>query len=347
MKKQFILAVCLLIICVSVLFGGCAQTVQMTTIYADGSRSYNYTIILTPTLCAQVGIDSTRAMELIDTGTREYWATFSAGRNVEGVTFKAQTDPQNANKYTISLLFNSFEDYLTFYGRTLEEVLNQPAEYEKSLFVSRSVLVDSKLDTSSDLILEMQIIPALTQNLITSFANEFFGGDTAQVVALFEQIETNIARVYPSVYKTHSNATSTQKIIGASGVTSIEESNYTAHIWTCTLADPTPHIYVYRNVFLQENRIAWYVLAIGVALISGLVIYLVLYFKNKNNEADKVFFMMTNSANSEQNTTATNPQKTTDTAQNIQNTTDIDNNENTGDNPVNDIDKDNKSQNDD
>ena len=290
MKKQFVLALFALIICASVLFGGCAQTVQVTTIYADGSRSYNYTIVLTPALCASVGIDSTRAMELIDSGVQEYWTTFSAGRSTSGVTFKAQVDTQNPNRYNISLSFGTVEEYLKFYGRTVEEILNQPVEYEKSLFVSRSVLVDSKLENSSDLMLEMQIIPALTQNLVNSFANEFFSGDTAQVVALFSKIETNIARVYPSVYKTHSNANSTQQIVGAYGINSIEQSNYTAHIWTCTLADPVPYMYIYRNVFLQENRIAWYVLAISIALIFGLIMYLVLYFKNKRNHIDEVYF---------------------------------------------------------
>ncbi len=291
MKNKFILAVFTLIICVSACLGGCAQTVQLTTVYADGSRAYNYTIQLSPSLCQEAGIDSTRAMQIIDENVKSYWTAFSAGRNLAGVNFQAKVNDNDANTYNISWTFNSFEAYLNFYGKTTADVANQPAVYEKGLFVSKSIVEDSNLSSSSDLMLEMQIIPALTTGFINDFATEFFDGDTAKVNALFSKIETNIVRAYPSALKIRSNADVEQQLIGSAGVTDNEQQAlYTAYIWNCTLAEPTPHIYIYRNVYLAENRVAWYVLAIVSALIFGLILYAIYYFRNKNQKSDEIIF---------------------------------------------------------
>lgn len=289
MKSKICLSMFALILCVSVFLGGCSQTVCLSTVYADGSRSYNYTIQLNPSDCASLGIDSTRALELIHTGVTDYWNTFSSGRNLVGVNFESKLSQKDVNTYVINWSFNSFEAYLNFYGLTASDLANNTTTYKKGLFVSQAIVADTDIQDTNNLLLEMHILPTLTTNIEQSFADEFFAGDTNQVQALFTKIQTNLVYAYPSSLKIRTNADEHTQFLGNVGVTDpTQQTVYDAYLWKCTLAEPTPHIYIYRNVYLAENRTAWYILAMGIALILGLILFIIFYFKNKNNNLNDI-----------------------------------------------------------
>lgn len=284
MKKRFglFLSLCLM---VCVMFAGCGQVTQLTTIYADGSRAYTYNISINSSTLQSQGIDEARAWELIDQCTKSYWASYINERPIAGVNFSCGKSTTNAGLYQISLSFDTFASYCVFHGTTTEEVAKQPADIREGLFVSQNVIVDSELDLVSDLYIEMNLIPSLITQIEQIFANEFFGGNIAKTSALFGQIQTNLIRAYPSSLKVRSNAQETTTFLGAQGVMESEaDTMYTAHLWQCTLADPVPEIYIYRNVFTANNRIAWYVLGFVIALVFGAVLFAVLIYKKKKGK---------------------------------------------------------------
>ena len=271
---------------VCVLFAGCGQVTQLTTVYADGSRSYSYAITLDDEILEQYSIDKDTAMQLIDTSARTYWATFSAGRHTSGVNFTCGVAENNANVYQIMLTFATFTDYCLFNGTTPEEVAQQPAVIKEGLFVSQNVIADSEIGDSNELLLEMSLVPSLIDGISTAFANTFFDGDKTTTDALFAQIDTYIVRAYATSLGIRSNADETASLISNYGVHDEDLMTYTAHLWHCTFAEPVPHIYIYQNVYTNANRIAWYILGIGLALVFGAILFVVLYIKHKRNPDD-------------------------------------------------------------
>ena len=265
---------------------GCGQVTQLTTVYADGSRSYSYAITLDDEILEQYSIDKDTAMQLIDTSARTYWAAFSANRHTSGVNFSSGVSESNANVYQIMLTFATFTDYCLFMGTTPEEVAKQPAVIKEGLFVSQNVIADSELDSSDELLLEMYLVPSLIDGISTAFANTFFDGDKTTTDALFDQIDTYIVRAYATSLGIKSNADETASLISNYGVHDEQLMTYTAHLWHCTFAEPTPHIYIYQNVYTNANRIAWYILGIGLAIIFGAILFVVLYVKHKRNPDD-------------------------------------------------------------
>lgn len=287
MKKYgVILSLCLMI---CVLFSGCGQVTQLTTIYADGSRAYSYNISLDSTVLTEYGIDEARAWEVIDENTQSYWSAFSSGRMLNGVTFDSGKTTTSPFVYKISLSFASFESYCNFFGTSASVIAKQPADIREGLFSSQNVIADSKISDTNELLVELNLIPSLVLQITQNFADEFFGGDLSRTTELFSKIKTNIIRAYPASLKVKTNAKETTSFWGAKSVVSdTADTLYTAHLWQCTLAEPTTDIFVYRTVYTSANRTAWYILGIGLALIFGAVLFVIFYFKHKKDELNKV-----------------------------------------------------------
>ena len=275
----FFAIICILFCC---MLAGCAQTIQMTIVHADGSRSYSYTITLEDSSLNKHGITLDEAMTLINSSVLEYWSIYSYGRNTAGVDFKAGVSENDAHIYQITLTYSSFEAYCNFFGTTSEEVSqNSKADIREGAFSSEYVIADSELSSTNDLLIEMQLIPTLINRVTQSFADAFFDSDIEATTALFSQINTSIIRAYPTSLGVKANADDATQFLSNYGVEDSNLTTYTAYLWNCTLAEPTTHIYIYQTVYTLNNRIAWYGLGIGVAVLFGLVLFAVLYVRHR------------------------------------------------------------------
>ncbi len=283
-KSKFIkiyLAI-LLVFTACIIFTGCAQTIQLTTIYADGSRSYSYTITLQQAL-NEYNITTASAMEQINESVTNYWTRFSTGRNLNGVNFVHGISENNSQNYQILLSFNTFENFRDFVGLTDDTESTSTPDIREYAFISEYVIEDTNLETTNDLLFEMQIVPALANQIAIDFADAFFDGNLESVTALFNNIETSIIRAYPTSLKIKANADDSTNFIANYGVTRDELATYTAYLWQCTLSNPTPHIYIYQNVYTTNNLLAWYGLGIGSALVFGAILWAILYYRHRKN----------------------------------------------------------------
>lgn len=283
MKKYgAILTFCLM---VCVLFSGCGQVTQLTTIYADGSRAYTYNISINSSVLSEYGITDERAFEVIDESTQTYWTAFSDGRTTNGVTFKSGKS-STQNTYQISLAFSSFEAYCNFYGASAGIIASQPADIRSGVFSSKNVIVDSAISNNAELYVEMNLIPAFVNEITQHFADEFFAGDLNAVTALFSKIKTNLIRSYPASLKVKSNAQEKTSYLAPSSVSGSDaDTLYDAFLWECTLAEPTTDMFIYRTVYTSKNRMAWYLLCIGLALVFGAVLFVIFYLRHKKEGA--------------------------------------------------------------
>ena len=225
-------------------------------------------------------------MSAINNVVNTYQEAFFAGRNTEGVELTHGVAESNDSVYQILLTFSSFNALCHFLGTTPEEVAAEPAVINKGVFVSQEVIADSSLSSSDELLVEMFLIPSLIDNINTAFANYFFNGDRTVTDQLFNSIDTYIVRAYPTSLKIKSNADEVATLITNYGVTDSTPTAYTAHLWHCTMSEPVPNIYIYRDVYLNENRIAWYLLGIGITIVFGAILAIVLYVRHKQGKDD-------------------------------------------------------------
>ena len=282
MNKKYFLS-CILVICVTFMFAGCSSITNMSTYYADGSRSYFYTIAIEPEACSAHSIEVSDVLTKIDELTRDYETTLHTYySNWNGVTFSYGINTNNHNQYDIRLNFNSFKSYCNFYGITQEDIDSQEPELRADLFTTKVIIQDSKAETHDDL-MSLLNYHGYFATLQQEFANEFFGGNVAQCQQFFAQIKVNMVRCYASSNNYHTNADERTTAVLPSGINNPQNTLYDAHLWKCTLANPTPHVLVYYNVIPVQNRVAWYVSAILITIIFGVILTICL-INNKVNQ---------------------------------------------------------------
>ena len=278
----------MLVACVSLMFAGCSATTQLSTVYLDGSRSYYYQIQVDEEVCNTYGVDAGEVISLIDSMALSLQAQIQERINGieklnEHVTFDVGVADNNPYLYEISWNFDSQQAYYDYYGITQEDLENQEVEVREGAFVSQVVVLDSKLENQQDLLQQLGLSVDLAQ-IVQTFANQFFDGDVTRCEELFSQIDFNIIRCFPSKLGLKSNADATTSTILSESVNGGDNALYTAFLWQCTLADPTPEIYIYYNALTAANQRAWYFLAIGVAVAFGVILFLIFYFNNKKNQ---------------------------------------------------------------
>ena len=296
MKRQIFLSL-LLIMFVGISLCGCSSINTVTTFYLDGSRSYYYQIVVDQQECQTLNIDPDQVMQKISTLAQAYCTNFVSkaqerGGSIDGVSITSQISNQNNYVYEVDISFESFDAFCKFYNITKEDLKNQKITYNTKLFTSEAIIIDNKIESQQDLIFSLGL--AINwQEIKQSFADEFLGGDTIAYEALLNKINFNIVYCFPSQYRYHSNANQISNVTLSTGVNSTETTYYTAHLWKCNLSEPTPHIYVYKNVVTSANRTAWYCLAISITLIIGTIIGVYLYRKQKLKQETLTQFLQT------------------------------------------------------
>lgn len=293
------------------MLAGCSQANQYAIYYVDGSRSMNFEVAVSETECATLGISASEVMQVVGyLATRQELYLRTNGQSSEGVHITHGVSATNQYCYTFSLGFDSFSDYCHFYGITQEQ-LNEPNETRHSLFMSQIIIQDSRVcDETGKINTGALGLGFSYDEICTTFAVRLFGGQTSAVTEFLDKININIIKCFPTEYKYRSNANSVTTAVMPYGLNNSAQSAYTAHLWSGTIASPPTEILIYRNYVDANNRVAWYLTAIGLTVIFGMILTVVLMIKNKKNE--KLLEIITPNNNTDGTIDATATPQTTE-----------------------------------
>lgn len=268
--------------CAIFLFAGCSSATQSSIFYADGSRRTEFQLKVDSAACQSLNINPNLVMQRIQAYAQEQEIFLRThGQSMSGVTIQHGVSSSDIYTYNFALSFASFDDYCAFYGITQDDLASSTPEIEAGLFVSRQIVQRTSLIDSSGQLSTASLgiyIPYTT--IFEDFRVNICSGDSEKCTALLDKIELNIIRCYPSSYGYRSNATETGNILITTGLNSSTPQVYTAHFWQGTCQNPPSELLVYRNYVSYENRVAWYMLAIILTLIFGIILTIILCVKN-------------------------------------------------------------------
>ena len=286
MKSKYLLSF-ILIACVSLLFAGCASTTSLSTVYMDGSRSYYYQIQVDDEACNNYSIDPNQVIQKIDELAKNLNSQIQliiAARGLTNqVTFETGVSQSNSYLYEIRWNFSSRQAYLDFYGVTQDDLENQETELIEGTFITKVIVQNSEINNQQDLFLQLNLNVNFDE-LVQNFADEFFSGDVSKCQEFFSHIQFNIIKCFPNSLNLKSNADATTNAILTESVVGGDNALYTAFLWQCTLAEPTPNILIYYNALTAGNQRAWYLLAIGITAIFGAILFLIFYLNHRKNQ---------------------------------------------------------------
>lgn len=264
MKALKLFAIVVPVLC-CFLLTACSAVNMGVYIYADGSIMQTYEVSLEKAELQKIGIDSDELLNKIDELTLSQWQNASNGKDLSGITFEVE---KQSYVRIVKIKFASFDDYARFY----EIDTSTPTEdnVEKTLFYNKKYYRDSEsgyktIDTTN------------VYNEIKSFLLTNYFESEEQMMENTKNIITSTTLVYPSSLKTKSNATYFQTT-----------GNYDIYVWQNTLANElngnNQTLKVWKTYYTIENRIAWYSLAVVMAIIFGLVLFVVLLIKKKKTK---------------------------------------------------------------
>ena len=249
-----VFACCMLTACSSVNMG--------TVIYTDGSIAQTYEINLDKDELQKIGIDTVALLNKIEELTEEQWENASNGKDLTNITFDVQ---KTTYSRVIVIKFGSFDDYARFY----EIDTSTPTEQEirKTLFYNKKMIRNSASNYNT-------ISTTNVYNQIYNFLLTNYFENSEQMMQYAKNITTLTSLIYPSSLKTKSNATLKQKT-----------GNYDIHIWQSNLekemSESPQKIEVWQTYYTIENRIAWYGTGVVITIVFGIVLFVILFIKNK------------------------------------------------------------------
>lgn len=247
-------------------FSACSTINVSIYLYQDGSITQAYEVTLEPTELDSMGINKDDLLSQIDSVINTQWTNVSNDKDLTGITVNTQ-NATNGRLFTIT--FASYKDYAKFYE--IDDSSNTKRNVQKGLYVNKYIIFDGNSTYTNTL--NTQIYTTLS----TYIANTYFDGDTSKLSAYFDDITVGTTYVYPTTYRTNSNATY-HRII----------DNYDIYIWESTLAqevsDSPQNIKIWQSVYTNENRLAWYLTAIVATFVFGGILFGVLYLKKRNKK---------------------------------------------------------------
>lgn len=247
------------------LFCACSEINYGVYIYSNGAIDIVCDITLNKNALDNVSIDADDVLQKIDNIVENYKTNLLEGKDTTGVNFVVTSQQYGR---TIKISF----DNIGAYNRIYE--IDTSATEEKTIingvFTTKYVLYNgngpfSSLETTS-----------VYNQLFNYIKDTYLGGDETATKALFADITVDTSRIYPCSYHTGANADFHQV-----------SSGYDIYIWQSDLqtelSDSPKNIQIWQTYLTQNNRIAWYGTALGITVIAGLVLFIVLYRKRKQN----------------------------------------------------------------
>ncbi|MBQ7602801.1 MAG: hypothetical protein IJU58_01465 [Clostridia bacterium] len=267
MKKIFCVigTLCACVCCL--LFCACSEINYGVYIYSNGAIDIVCDVTLDKNTLSAASIDADDLMQKIDNIVENYKTNLLEGKDTTGVNFVVTKEECRR------IVKISFDD-INAYNRIYEIDTSTPEEKTiiNGVFTTKYVLYEGKgpfasLETTS-----------IYNQLFNYVKDTYLGGDEAATKALFADITVITSRVYPCSYHTGANADFHQV-----------SSGYDIYIWQSNLqtelSDSPKNMQIWRTYLTQTNRIAWYGTAFLITIVAGLVLFVVLYNKRKQNNA--------------------------------------------------------------
>ncbi len=294
--------ICLcLVFCSIFLLAGCS-TISTTSVYfADGSRSTEVSISVDPDTCTEYEIDASSVLQTIGylATQQELFLKINYGLT-PGAHISHGISDSDSNTYVFTMSFDSFQAYCEFYHITEEDIANTEIETRHSLFLSQQIIQDIELIDEKGVphpeVLGMYFSYA---DLRSTFADALFAGDESKCSEFLDKINLSIIKCFPYENRYRSNANIKTTAILPSGLNSTTNTTYSAHIWQGTIASPPSEMLVFINYVDASNRLAWYLLSIGITIIFGTILAIVLV--NKANKDEKLLKKITPDGDSNNN----------------------------------------------
>ncbi len=277
-----------MLLCSIFLFAGCSNASQYTIYYQDGSRSNEFQIKVDSTACTDLGLNPTQIMQKISqyAKTQENYLR-THGQSSDGVKIQHGSDPNNEYTYNFSISFASFDAYCKFYGITEEDIKNTKPVIESGLYVSKYIIQKySLIDESGKLSTSALGISIPYSTIYEDFRRNICGGSATLCDQLLNKINLSIIKCFSAENEYRSNANEVGTLKLPKGVESKTYAYYSVHCWYGTVLNPPKEILVYRNYILSNNRTAWYLTAIILTVIFGVILTIILCIKNKKEEEE-------------------------------------------------------------
>lgn len=272
-----------MLICSIFLFAGCSSTSQYTIYYKNGSRSSEFQVTIDSTACTNLGLNPSDILQKVKQyAINQESILRNQSYSLNGVKIEHGVDPNNEYTYNFTLSFDSFDAYCKFYNITQEQIDNTEPEIESGLYVSKYIIQKySLVDENGTLSTSALGINFSYSTIYEDFRRNICDGSATLCNQLLDKIQLNIIKCFPSAYGYRSNANEVGTLQLYEGVNSHTATYYSAHCWSGTVLNPPKEILVYRNYVLSNNRIAWYVTAIILTVIFGVILTIVLCAKHK------------------------------------------------------------------
>ena len=301
-KSTKLLSICCLCLFSFFLFAGCGTITYTYSTGLDGSIQENFTISLDSDALSNDGIDTLATMTKLDEIIDNWWTTTSSNLvEQDSVTFT--NEPTNPTKRSITIKYASSEAYSQFYNIP-------PSNNNTSQNIIPSTFCDKLIMCNRPIQLNQFAPLDIYTQIVEYLANTYYNGDISTTLSKLDNITTNIIYVFPAKVMVHSNADYVER----NGV-------YSAHMWstdlstlTTTNPDEQKNMYIYRNYYSSTNIANWYLLALGLTLVFGLIIFVVLATKHKKTTTPTDTTPQINNSINTANNTTTNT--TTNTEQN-------------------------------
>lgn len=270
--KKFtkLLSICCMCLMSVFLFAGCGVVGYTYAVYSNGSMEETFDISLDASVLTTAGIDVEDTITKLDEIINTWWTTMSSTADF-GETIKFTYDTTQPTSRKLNLQFTTTEAYRVFYNIPPTSSNDIKDNIIHNTFCDYLVMCDRNMSLNN-----FAPLSIYTQ-LVTYLADKYYSSDVAPVLAQLDDITANIIYIYPAEYMVHSNADYVER-----------NGLYSAHVWTTDLsqltsanADNQKHMYIYRNYYSADNIANWYLLALGITLIFGIILTITLIIKHR------------------------------------------------------------------
>ena len=297
MIKKYILSFCLLC-CVIFGFCGCTTVSAMSISYVDGSMSVSTIIVLDKDQLAEKNLSYDDAVGFLDECAYDYWRVLESYFDTDYAEFKANVVGATAD-YQISINFADADMFKRFTKQdsTSEGQNEQKSSVVKQFLISKNVLLDtsqggaSLLDTLIRLLdknymsTDNIVLEKSTKEVYIERFCSIFNKTVEEANQLLSQLNFKLIYAFSTDARIRSNANSQATLIAHVGANKEERTTYRAHIYDYTFLSDLPEIILYRNCLVKENVIEWYVLALILSAVFGLILWLVLFLRARKQNS--------------------------------------------------------------
>lgn len=271
------------VLCISlcaVFLSACSTITYGVYIYDDGSIAQVYNISLDNTQMTQANVNTADILNRIDTTIENYKNNLLDGKDCTGVNFEVLSETYSR---TIKISFANISAYNRIYE--IDTSSTQPPTIVDGLFFNKQILYEgnSPYSTLKDSELFNQFFDYITTT--------YMDGNASATTQYLSSIKVMTSRIYPTSYRTNANANYHKT-----------NNGYDIYVWESDLAtelSETPQqLQIWRATYSTANRLAWYGTAIALTILIGLILFFVLYHKQKTNSKGQ---SNTNNQSPEQN----------------------------------------------